>query len=780
MCPAALRGFSAHSPLSDVRRYSAVRSFIVIATLLAGILALPGIALGAYSAGPDIQFTGPESTPFDWTTQRCDDYHIPDLGVRAFRDAGGREQLLISHSSFANPKKNRPDLGGARRMTGSDLGNLTVDCTQTMLSDRTFSPSSFNNREWIAAPYSTDGQKVYSLVYDEFYGWDDPTPNRDPSDDLCFDMSGTYQPECHYSGLTLGTSTNRGDSFGRANPFLAGLPYQYVKPSGPSDYRLAIGYQDPSNIVRNPADGYYYATFTTNKYPRTGTVVQQPGTCVMRAQNLADPSSWRAWGDGNGDGVDDWNVQFVNPYPTEPANKAQHVCKPVLLPPMGDSLTFNRYFQRWMVTGYKVVGSNDIDVYYALSTSPNDLTQWETPRLLAAADMIFNCNVGDTNPILYPAALDHNSTTRNFETTGQSFYLYFTRFNQAVCDPQSHSWTFPTVPGVTRPALDRDLVRVPVKFTRKPAGDRLATLEQGTLTGNDSSYDSTSSSWFALVTWNTPGYPGYGEGAPNYAQATAYGSASTPGYGTLNTSWGTGTDAWYGSAFYFPSDFTTTNGNVDFMRWESPSGGHYGGIVLRSDNKLHLVRGTDGGAEATLGSAFDLPTGRWIWLEVHQKFAKDVAGSPISEVYLDGTPVTSSIDPNTNGDSISRVNFGYVKNDPATSYILVDRSSVSLNERGAFGAPPTPSGFTGSEGDGTVNMSWQGSAPSGGGFRVYRQNPDGTWSVRFVGTSNTQSDTQVTNCTKYHYRVSAYDAQGRESNISEPLELMPRSSTGCP
>ena len=51
-------------------------------------------------------------------------------------------------------------------------------------------------------------------------------------------------------------------------------------------------------------------------------------------------------------------------------------------------------------------------------------------------------------------------------------------------------------------------------------------------------------------------------------------------------------------------------------------------------------------------------------------------GSPISEVYLDGTPVPSSIDPNTNGDSISRVNFGYVKNDPATSYILVDRSSV--------------------------------------------------------------------------------------------------------
>ena len=110
---------STNAPLSGTSRYSAVRGFIVLVSALAGILALPGVALGAYSAGPDIQFTGSESTPFDWTTQRCDDYHIPDLGVRAFRDAGAEVITSTDVSCLAH-------LDGVARRAGVPLRTLHV------------------------------------------------------------------------------------------------------------------------------------------------------------------------------------------------------------------------------------------------------------------------------------------------------------------------------------------------------------------------------------------------------------------------------------------------------------------------------------------------------------------------------------------------------------------------------------------------------------------------------------------------------------------------------
>jgi hypothetical protein len=61
---------------------------------------------------------------------------------------------------------------------------------------------------------------------------------------------------------------------------------------------------------------------------------------------------------------------------------------------------------------------------------------------------VYQC--GDPNPILYPAVLDPNSSSRNFETTGKQVYLYFTRFNYASCTMTA----------------DRDLIRVPIEFSK--------------------------------------------------------------------------------------------------------------------------------------------------------------------------------------------------------------------------------------------------------------------------------------------------------------------------
>jgi hypothetical protein len=48
--------------------------------------------------------------------------------------------------------------------------------------------------------------------------------------------------------------------------------------------------------------------------------------------------------------------------------------------------------------------------------------------------------------------IDHADATANFENPGRMPYLYYVRFNRSVNDPLY--W------------LDRDLVRVPLTFTR--------------------------------------------------------------------------------------------------------------------------------------------------------------------------------------------------------------------------------------------------------------------------------------------------------------------------
>src|SRR5512145_759062 len=51
-----------------------------------------------------------------------------------------------------------------------------------------------------------------------------------------------------------------------------------------------------------------------------------------------------------------------------------------------------------------------------------------------------------------PSLLDDDSGSRNFETIGQRPYLFFTRFHLNGC-----AWS-----------LDRDLIRIPLEFTKDP------------------------------------------------------------------------------------------------------------------------------------------------------------------------------------------------------------------------------------------------------------------------------------------------------------------------
>ena len=396
-----------------------VRPIIAIPYL---IIVLAGLMIVARwnEAGPSavaVKIIGPEQVVFDWRKDACESDDFPDVPARAFRDARGRVQLIASHYI-------------SRRMLGPDLNHLKHDCTVLMPSDYDPDPARFADREWIHSVYTLDGIDVFALIHDEYQG----------HTHLGQCPSGMYQ-KCWYNSITLAVSHNGGDSYAHAQPpahLVANLPYTYAPDSGP------YGVFNPSNIIHNDTDGYYYTLLHLEQYRD-----QLWGTCVMRSSNLADPTSWRAW-DGKG-----FNVRFVNPYLEPDASLASHLCQPVSrgeIQKMSESLTFNSYFKRFLLVGTAANHDPITDrqvwgIYYSLS---DDLIHWTPRRLIMETVTPWSYRCGDSHPILYPAVLDPNSSSRNFETTGKQVYLYFTRFNYASCNTTS----------------DRDLIRIPIEFSK--------------------------------------------------------------------------------------------------------------------------------------------------------------------------------------------------------------------------------------------------------------------------------------------------------------------------
>jgi hypothetical protein len=217
---------------------------------------------------------------------------------------------------------------------------------------------------------------------------------------------------CQLLSLTYAVSTDGGKTYTQPpdpHHLLATLPYQYQ----PEAMRALW---QPSNIVKNPNDGYYYLLVQRDEHgPAASSNVQ--GTCVLRTTTLDEPTSWRAW-DGAG-----FNMRLVNPYQESTANPTDHTCALVAPSELGAltySLTYNTYLRKFLAVGVRGDG-----FYYA---SSDDLVHWTPARLLMRATQGF-AN-GFTPPYYaYPSLIDPASSSRNFETSGQIPYLYYSRFN---------------------------------------------------------------------------------------------------------------------------------------------------------------------------------------------------------------------------------------------------------------------------------------------------------------------------------------------------------------
>ncbi len=512
---------------------------------------------------PSVRIVGEEEIVFDWTTDRCADDMLPDLPVRAFRDAQGSIQLNLSFTRNF-------------RLIGPNFDSLKPDCQVTLASDVDPDPSHYNFKEWMGSTYTLDGQTVYALIHNEWYGkegarWD---PVRDFSDEQGFrewyyqgwaasqytDMrydaannrwqggrplcqigrtwvhpdlgcevartwvspidatvtisgavsdadpgggngvvvtilkadeelwsatiengdtqgktfslevsvqtgdqihfrvnargdsgwdstvlnptinigplpcpSGVHN-DCLMMSITYAISTDGGRTFTQPQApdhLVAVLPYQWMPDAG----HLAIW--QPSNIIKNPQDDYFYALVQIDNNPRGQSGFQ--GMCLMRTQTLDDPKSWRAW-DGTG-----FSLPFIDPYRENVTSPAQQTCEAVSQPTVGGlsySLTYSSFFDRFIVVGHDIF-KDPPGFYYSLS---EDLIHWSSKRLLMAADLAQIVNF-QAPYLAYPSLIDPDSPSLSFDVIGQSPYLYFTRIN-----------------GMN--PLDFDLVRVRIEFNK--------------------------------------------------------------------------------------------------------------------------------------------------------------------------------------------------------------------------------------------------------------------------------------------------------------------------
>ena len=328
---------------------------------------------------------------------------------------------------------------------------------------------------------------------------------------------------------------------------------------------------------------------------------------------------------------------------------------------------------------------------------------------------------------------------------------------------------------------------------------RQATFEQGT-TDPTWGFDNAPSSWFFTVTGNTsfPQDLGYGERdlttatSQKYIRASTYSSVSTKPHGTIDVNWKNKDEVWYGAAFFLPSNFQTNHGNIEILRWDSSTGDDFGGIGLRSsDHKFHLVGGTNSGLGDDIGNAsFNLPTGRWVWLEIHQKFG-DSGDSPLNEVFVDGRLISTSTSANRfsqtpNDDVVDAFGVGYVTDDPGLSPIstmYIDRVSVLGGQRGAFRgtadpdpvpdpvpAPETPTGLTASANQTSVVIWANEVTPTPTGYAFQRRVPGGAWGERGTVPSTGFLDTAAD--VQHRLRVQDHGLQGghRDPRGERPLQ----------
>lgn len=352
----------------------------------------------ASAANLVIERAGPAETVFSHESDACQPLDIPDAPARAFRDAGGRVHLFASH--YINLAAVGPDLNSVKR-----------ECIVVFQGAGSNDPATFDNQAWLTSFWTKDGKTIYALVHNEFHG--EPL---------------TCSPlKCWYNAVTSAVSRDRGFHFTRAESAIVAAPAYPLD----NAVRHPVGYFGSSGIQES--NGYYSTVVWAE-----AAAPQERGACLLRTADLTHPESWRAW-DGSG-----FNVRLGNPY-SEPSSLPPHVCSPVDSGRLRSAvLSLVRHRPTGRYIGLMSVEDGPRPGFFVSDST--DLLNWSEPSRIMDTGPAVAGECGNRPTLAYPALLDANSPSRNFEIIGNRAYLYFTQFHFKDCEE----------------TLDRDLLRVPI------------------------------------------------------------------------------------------------------------------------------------------------------------------------------------------------------------------------------------------------------------------------------------------------------------------------------
>jgi hypothetical protein len=215
------------------------------------------------------------------------------------------------------------------------------------------------------------------------------------------------------SASTLAISHDGGATFAQPFDYLVRYPVTPWTNSFSCDKQHPTLYGDFGGTNFIAKDGYYFKFFGYHSEPHVQP--HQFGDCMMRTRDLGDASSWEIW-----------TGSSFTKSKTEPC---------ALIPNLtnAQSMTYNTFLNMYVATMPNGHG-------FAFSVSHN-LIDWSAPEEI---------NGIDTADTAYPSLLDPKDTTRNFERSGRTPYVYFTKLHFRY---------------------DRDLLRVQIRFARTLADE---------------------------------------------------------------------------------------------------------------------------------------------------------------------------------------------------------------------------------------------------------------------------------------------------------------------
>jgi hypothetical protein len=389
---------------------------------------------------------------YDWPTQNCAQEHQPDKNRCAFsfKCKNMTEQNIglcrdCDPDVVDAPTKafRRPKLHGAGEETaltgsvnwgsrydiGPDLDSVKHNCDVYYNASWRQEPQLYASREWIQSPWIFANQTAVGLTHMEHH-----CDAQGSAGSLSCAALNLSSGQGDFSAVTLLSSKNGGRSWEHARP-----PPHHVVAAFPQNFSVGgnrLGFRSPSNIVagQGKLEGWFYATVESGwgapgKENACEQFVDPLGLqhfcgCMMRTRDLTDPHSWRAW-----DGAAFSVGLFATPWDQPAPDPAKHVCQPTINMTY-PSILWSTFYSKYIILG--TTGGNDHDGWsFQLS---DDLITWGAQLALNTSSLTSVGGPGGNRSALdtrvgyalyaYPSLLDPTSPSMNYDTIGESGFLY--------------------------------------------------------------------------------------------------------------------------------------------------------------------------------------------------------------------------------------------------------------------------------------------------------------------------------------------------------------------